>query len=76
MNKTFIECRDHLFATNMTEDQMRSLHDVAMQFQTFVKDARNPSEERKCNLSQELDYYALLSKPPLQSIVLCQYKDD
>lgn len=47
MNKTFIDCRDRLFATNISEDQMMDLHDVAVQFQNFVKDARNPSEERK-----------------------------
>lgn len=47
MNKTFIDCRDRLFATNISEDQMMDLHDVAVQFQNFVKDARHPSEERK-----------------------------
>lgn len=51
MNKTFMDCRDRLFAQNITEDQMMDLHDVAMQFQNFVKDARNPSEERKLRCS-------------------------
>lgn len=56
MNKSFADCRDRLYATSISQDQMMDLNDVATQFETFVKDARNPSEEGKNKCSCPYSY--------------------
>ena len=45
MTKVFMDCRDRLYATNLPQDQLFEVHDAAIQFETLVKDARNPSEK-------------------------------
>ena len=53
MNKAFLDCRESLYASSLSQDQMLDLHQVTLQFETFVKDARNPIEESKsCSLLQ------------------------
>lgn len=50
MNKAFLDCRDRLYASSLPEDQLMNLHEVSLQFETFVKDARNPTEEGRCSV--------------------------
>ena len=48
MNKAFLDCRDRLYASsNITHDQMIDLSDLSMQFDSFIKETRNPDEEGK-----------------------------
>ena len=51
MNKVFVDFRDRLYSSNLPGTQLLDLHDVSMEFETLLKDARNPSEECKSNLS-------------------------
>ena len=45
MNKLFSDCRDRLYASNLSETQMFDLHDTASEFEALVKEARNPNDE-------------------------------
>ena len=47
MNKSFSECKERLCTSTLEHGQMMDLEDLSSQFELFVKDARNPSEERK-----------------------------
>lgn len=51
MNKTFLDCRDTLYASNLSQDDMFSLSEVATQFESFLKDARNPGDDGTSTLS-------------------------
>lgn len=51
MNKAFCDCRDRLYATDISQDQMLDIRNLAAQFEGLVKDARNPSEERTYKVS-------------------------
>ena len=45
MNKVFVDFKDRLYASDLSGAHVLDLHDVAMEFETLLKDARNPNEE-------------------------------
>ena len=47
MNKSFLECRDRLYESELSQDQMLDLENVASQFEGYLRDSRNPSEDGK-----------------------------
>ncbi|KAM3425510.1 hypothetical protein BST61_g7458 [Cercospora zeina] len=44
MNKTFMDHRDRLFNANLSDMQLQDLRNTAMQFESLMSTARNPTE--------------------------------
>ena len=57
MNKNFGDCRDRLYSYNLPQGAMLDVHSVSSQFDSLVKEARNPHEDSKSGVClQACDY--------------------
>ena len=47
MNKTFGDFRDRLYASDVSEFYLMDLQDISVEFETLVRDVRNPNDDCK-----------------------------